>query len=465
MLNNRLSKCSDFTLLASSIGLMVVLAMPVSAKPSKPQSANLISIAVKQAEVSELFEMLSRQNHLNILLAEGVEGEVSVNLYNISVKDAIYAIASAANLAVEQMHNGYLITKHSNVGKFIAGGLTDVRTYKVQYTDTKKIAEILKQHLSEYGKIDLLDERKILVIEDKPEFLDRIERLLDRIDQAPAQILISARILKIDLNDDQRYGIDWTKTFTAKDGKGSVGVQNLGNQLLDLAVSAAHPAGFFFNYLSDKIQVELNLLSSKNRVHTLSSPSLLALEHQEAQVIIGDRTGFRVTTTINQVTTESVEFIESGVILKVTPYIDRLGRIMMEIHPEVSATTLNDGIPSLSTTEVHTRLLVEDGQTVFIGGLIRNGLSNSHQGIPVLEDIPLLGYLFSKEDALANNTETVVMIKPQIIRTANTHLLNSPREKLDQFREKSINKTKEIDDYFNNNLFHGPTILKGSPAK
>ena len=414
------------------------------------QKNNLISISVKQTEISELYEMLSRENKVNILLASGVEGEVSVNLYDISVKDTIYAVATAAGLAVERIKNGYLISKRSDVGKTIAGGMKDVRTYKIQYSNSKKVADILENHLSEYGKIDILEDRKMLVIEDLPDFLDRIEKLLRQLDQAPAQILIEAKIFTIKLDDSQEYGINWTKTFTAGDGQGSVGGNNLGDQVLDLAIGAGGgPAGLFFNYFTDSVEIQLHLLSQKGRVRALATPSLLALENQQAEVLIGDRTGYRVTTTINQVTTESVEFLESGVILRVTPHIDHSGRIMMEIHPEVSETTLRlGGIPSLTTTEVHTRLLVEDGQTVFIGGLIRNKIESDNQGVPVLEDIPFLSYLFSQAGNTLNKTETIVLIKPQIIHAGNTSLITSPQEKVDHFGDLGNQQAEEIEGYF-----------------
>ena len=425
---------------------------------AKNNSDNLISLSVKQTEISELYEMLSRENNVNILLASGVEGEVSVNLYDISVRDAIYAIASAAGLAVERIKKGYLIAKRSEVGKTIAGGMTDLRTFKVQYSDSKKVSEILENHLSEYGKIDILEDRKILVIEDLPEFLDRIEKLLRLLDQAPAQILLEAKIFTISLDDTQKFGLDWTKTFAGGGGSGNIGVENLGKQITDLAIgSAAGPAGLFFNYFNKNIEVQLNLLSKKGRVRALSTPSLLALEHQEAEVIIGERTGYRVTTTINQVTTESVEFLESGVILRVTAFIDRFGRIMMDIHPEVSKTTLNDGIPSLSTTEVHTRLLVEHGQTVFIGGLIRNDVTSNHQGVPILEDIPFLGSLFAKEDDFSSSTETIVMIKPQIINSGNRSLITEQQERVDQFNDFSLQQSNKIDRFFKEKFLYKKT--------
>lgn len=398
--------------------------------------------------------MLSKENKVNILLAKGVEGSISVNLYDITVEEAIYAIAEAGGYAVERIKNGYLITTRDTAGKSIAGGFKEVRTYKIQYSDPKNISAILKNYLSRYGRVDLLEDRKILVVEDLPEFINNIDHILGQLDQEPSQILIEAKIFTITLDDTQKFGLDWTKTFNAGGGKGNAGAENLGDQALDLGIgAAAGPPGLFFNYFNKNLEVQLNFLSTKNKVRTLSTPKLLALEHEEAQVIIGDRTGYKTTTTINQVTTENIQFLESGVILNVTPYIDRFGRIMMEIHPEVSSSTVNEdtGVPNQKTTEVTTRLLVEDGQTIFIGGLMKNDLNSGHQGVPFLEDIPFLGYLFSKEDDSSVNTETIVLIKPQIIRPHNMNLLTSPSAKVDNFTDTTKEKSKKIDNYFKKN--------------
>ena len=411
---------------------------------------NDISITVKHMDIAELYEMLSRQNKVNILLSDGVEGEVSVNLYNVSIKEAIHSIAQAAGFVVERHNKNYYISKSDTAGQTIAGGLKQIRTYKIQYSSINKVAEILENHLSRFGQIDILEERGVLVVEDLPGFLDQIEDILLDLDHEPAQILIEARILNITLDDTQDLGVDWSRAFTSKEGKGSFGTTGFAESIVSAAASGAvaGPPGFFFTYLNDKIEVTLTALSKKGKVQALSTPKLLALEHQEAQVIIGERTGYRVTTTINQVTQESVEFIESGVILKVTPSIDRFGRIMMEIHPEVSKTTLKDGIPSLTTTEVSTRLLVKDGQTAFIGGLIRNDMTSDHDGVPFLEDIPLIGALFSKSSDFISKTETVVVIRPQIIRSGQFSLItDEPKTKIENFNKRVDKNTEDIDEF------------------
>ena len=128
----------------------------------------------------------------------------------------------------------------------------------------------------------------------------------------PQQILIEAKILEITLSDSNAYGINWTKVFNG--GETTIGVQGL----------ASPASGLFINRVTDNFTAALEALYQKNDVRTLSSPNLVARENTEASVIVGDRQGYKVTTTINQVTTESVEFLESGVILRVLPTIDEL---------------------------------------------------------------------------------------------------------------------------------------------
>lgn len=143
-----------------------------------------------------------------------------------------------------------------------------------------------------------------------------------------------------------------------------------------------------------------------------------------------------MTTTINQVTSESIEFLESGVILNVTPSIDANGGIMLDIHPEVSTGSISNGIPSQTTTEVTTQLLLPDGESAFIGGLIKNTSSVSRSGVPILGSIPGIRRVFSRSTTIAVNTETIVIITPRIVNTGD------PDWQQDQIEELTINEEK-----------------------
>jgi len=165
------------------IAVMVMLMVsPLSADKHK------ISLTFQDTPLQEIMSMLSQQQRINILMAEGITGTVSINLYDVSIDQAIRSIVDAAGFAVEYRNGNYYIMDHDDVGKYGLTGITELRTYKVQYSDPAEVEGILRKHLSSYGKITNLSHRKILVIEDRPSVLNRIEALLKEIDQEPKQI-------------------------------------------------------------------------------------------------------------------------------------------------------------------------------------------------------------------------------------------------------------------------------------
>lgn len=366
----------------------------------------------RAASIEETFAMLSEKGRVNIILTKGVTGTVSLNLYNATVKEAIYSIAQAAGYWVE-VRNGEYFVLGKESGLDYPSANTEVKTFKVQYSDPKQVADILVKYMSRYGKITPLLGRKLIVVEDLPGFVDRIGKLLQTLDVQPNQVMIEAKILQVTLDASEQYGIDWTKLFGSPNSvSGSVGTSGLASG------SAAAPSqGFFFSLLNRNISAYFGALASKGLVRTLATPKLLALENQEATVVIGDHTGYVVTTTINLVTSQTVDFLDSGVILRVTPSVDQRGRVMLKVHPEVSSASLSTaGVPSKKSTEVTTELLCEDGQSVFIGGLISSTGTRQKNGVPILGELPGIGALFSNTTDNVTSTETVVIITPYVVK-------------------------------------------------
>ena len=372
-----------------------------------------ITLTFRAAPVEQVFDMLSRKDNVNILLSKGVTGAVTLNLYDVTVKEAIYAVARAAGYWVEAHDGGYTIIVGSAAGVDNPASNNRVQTLKVQYSDTLQVADILSKYVSRYGKVTPLLGRKMIVVEDLPAFVERVEKLLGQLDVPPKQIMIEAKILEVTLDESERFGVDWKQVFGTPGGDttGSFGTTGLAGGTL-----AAPPQGFFFSLLDKRLELFLGALASKGRVRTLSTPKLLALENQEAKVIIGDSTGYKVTTTINQVTTESIQFLESGIILKVTPSVDQRGRVVLKVQPEVSSASLAAGVPSKKSTQVTTELISGDGQSIFIAGLIKSKGSLDRSGVPILGDLPVIGNLFSTAIEAVSTSETVVIITPHIVR-------------------------------------------------
>ena len=403
------------------------------APPAAPRASReeRFNVNFRSTPIEEVFDMLSRKDGTNIILSKGVTGTVSVNLYGVTVKEAIYRVAQAAGFWVEERGGDYVI-----LGADYPGVGTQIKTFKVQYSDVRQVAEIIAKYVSRQGKVTPLIGRRLIVVEDVPGFADRIAKLLEELDVPPRQVLIEAKILEVALDDTETLGINWRNVFGGTATTGTRG--NLGTSGLAQGTPTAPSPGFFFSIImNDRLEAFFSALATRGRVRTLATPKLLALENQEAKTVIGDSTGYKVTTTINLVTSESVQFLESGVILKVTPSVDERGRVLMRVHPEVSSATLSGGIPSKKSTEVTTELVCDDGQSVFIGGLIKTGSSRERDGVPGAMDAPFLGWLFRNKTESVTHTETIVIITPYVV--------NDPRQAR-AFSDEQVRRVQESSD-------------------
>jgi type II secretory pathway component GspD/PulD (secretin) len=409
-------------------------AAPAAIAPAPAPVANLMSYTFRDTPITELFNMISRTAHVNIVLARGVSGNVSISLYDLTVRQAIEAIAEAGGYSVTERPGGFLISDAKAAQQEMAASM-QVRAMKVRYTDLKKAGEVLQRQVGINGTVTVLEPTRTLVVESTEAGLARAARVLREIDSPPRQILIEAKILEITLDRSDVFGVDWTRVFNGN-GPDTGGTTGL--------TTAAGPR-FFLNLVNNNIEAHLTALTNKGRVHTLATPRLLALEDQEASTNVGDQLGYRLTTTINNVTTESIEFLDTGVILRVTPSIDVDGRIMMKVRPEVSSGSVSAGIPSKKTTQVNTQLIAHDGQPVLIGGLIKSGSSYRRQGIPLLSDIPLLGRAFSSTDDGGSTTETIVLITPRIVALDGPALDGVTEQKVEE-AERVLKVRSEVLD-------------------
>lgn len=365
-----------------------------------------MSYTFRDTPIDELFNMIARSARVNIMLGRGVGGRVSINLYDMTVREAVNAIAEAGGYVVSERAGGFLVEDRKSAALDGAGaGALQVKALKVRYADVAKVGAILARQLGPLGAVTVLEQTQTVVLEANPAGLARAAAALREIDKAPQQILIEAKILEITLDQNENFGVDWTRVFNA-DGPDVAAATGFATRV---------GPRFYLNLVNKNIDAYLSALSNKGRVHTLATPRLLALEDQEASTNVGDQLGYRLTTTINNVTSESIQFLDTGVILRVTPSIDADGRIMLKVRPEVSSGTVSAGIPSKKTTEVNTQLVANDGQPVLIGGLIKRSKTYRRQGIPLLSDIPVIGAAFSSTDDGGSATETIVVITPRIV--------------------------------------------------
>ena len=248
----------------------------------------------------------------------------------------------------------------------------------------------------------------------------KIEDALKRLDLPPTQVLIEASIIEVTLADDLQYGLQWYFTDKARGGLSGTGVfSSVGGGILGAA-----QAGFSYTLRNTLGQVRavLNALADKSLVKVISSPSLMVLDNHTAGISVGNQQPIRSSETITSggnVST-SIQYKDTGVNLQVTPSVSAENVVTMQINQavtDVGAVDQPTGQRSFLQRQIASKVAVRSGETLVLGGLIRDNDTSGKSGLPVLTDIPLLGALFGTTTRTASRTELLVVITPKVVRT------------------------------------------------
>jgi general secretion pathway protein D len=258
-----------------------------------------------------------------------------------------------------------------------------------------------------------------------------IEAALKQLDKWPLQVAIEASIAEVTLTDQLQYGVQYFLQ------KGKFG-------LLDTAEQSVTPSipvpGYAMLFTSGSNQVILSALQSVTKVNTISAPRMMVLNNQTATLQVGDQVPVQTQSATNVVTSAStivtsVDYRDTGVIVKLTPRVNDSGLVLLDISQEVSdvTTTTSSSLNSPTFTERRftSSIAVRDGETVALGGLISDSINNSDGGIPVVRDIPVVGHLFDNVSKNKTRTELLVLLTPHIIRTEQ-----DSRTMTDEFRRR-----------------------------
>jgi general secretion pathway protein D len=255
------------------------------------------------------------------------------------------------------------------------------------------------------------------------------------------QVQIETRILEVNLSGELDLGVQWylgklagnSGSTTVANASGSQGALGGGGAGLGAADA------LFYSFVSNNLQVALHALETNGRTQVLSAPSLVVMNNQQAQIQVGDNIPISqttVNTNVSNTTLSSVEYVQTGVILDVVPRINPGGLVYMDIQQQVSdadnsAAPDNNGNPRISTRSVSTQVAVQSGQTVLLGGLIKQDNSDTVSSVPYLGRVPGLRWLFGNTSKSKKRTELIVLITPRVV-TSNSQA----RQVTDDYRQQ-----------------------------
>jgi len=257
----------------------------------------------------------------------------------------------------------------------------------------------------------------LLIMASRSEY-EKVRSAIRRLDVMPLQVLVEATILEVTLTDDLSYGLQWFFKNGIGDSKSGIG------ELFPLPVDPS------FSYTvkdsSANIRAVLNLLAADSRLNIISSPSLMVLDNRTATIKVGDQVPIRTSETTSLATsgtdplvTSTIQYRDTGVLLEVTPRVNPGGMVVLEITQDVNdvdqTTTSDIDSPTIIQRRIMTSVAVQSGETVVLGGLIRDNKSQSEAGIPGLRSVPGVGRLFSSKTTTSTRTELLVLITPTAI--------------------------------------------------
>jgi type IV pilus secretin PilQ/predicted competence protein len=372
-----------------------------------------ITLNIKDVDITEVLKFLSLKRRINVIAGKDVSGPVSVNLYDVPFTMALQAILRSNGFTYHQQDNIIFVTRISDSPDRASRPLPPtMQTFRLNYANIPETAEMVQNLLSPSGKMVIGKESKTLLVTDTSETVEKVAQLLKSLDNKPRQVLIEAKILEVTLDRSSTLGINWDVLF----GRNGLGGR-LGNVLTQgFATSpAAGAPGLFFSVIDTDFSVMLSALQERGDVNTLANPKVLTLDGKEAEILIGAKLGFRVTTTTQTATLESIQFLNVGTRLLIRPSISNDGYILMHVHPKVSDGVIQAGLPSETTTEATTSVLVKDGTTIIIGGLIREREEELINQVPGLGSLPVIGAFFRSRKETKKKTEIAVLITPYIV--------------------------------------------------
>jgi type IV pilus assembly protein PilQ len=414
---------------------------------------NPISMDFQEADVRDVIHLLAVKSGLNIIYGADVSGPITVHLDRVPYDQAFQTVLTLKSLVALPMGTKVIrVVSSQGLTQEQSQAATFTRVFRLNYAnaeDVKRPIDAIRGAAGRKGVSSVDSKTNSLIITDTQEGLKEVEDLIPVLDKKPQQVDIESKIVEVSLDNQTDTGISWQYAATvrspspgrttpstavgATEAETSASAAGLGGTVGGTVISPLAPVqggtgvtlnditqtGFSFvnrqgTYL---LSAQIAALASQGRVKILSTPHVVTTNNEEAKISVADRIPYQVTTVSNGVSQQNVQFIEAGVKLTVKPTVNADRRITLKVKPEVSndvgGSTANLP-PRVNTRNAETTVVLRDGETIAIGGLITENNQKSVVGVPVLMSIPILGYLFKQTSDRKRRVELIVFLTPKI---------------------------------------------------
>ncbi|APE31283.1 type II and III secretion system protein [Halomonas aestuarii] len=403
-----------------------------------PYTGERITLNFQDIEVRSVLAIIADFTGLNLVASDSVTGRVTLNLQDVPWDQALDLVLKSHGLASRQQGNVIVVAPAAELANLERQELEsreqletlaplETEYIQVKYAKASDLAGLLRGGsgfglLTDRGRVAVDPRTNTLLVQDTAEQIDAIMDTLERLDIAVRQVQIEARIVIASDSATRELGVNWGLSSPDRivDGRFDVGgaaagsVAN-GGLAVDMGGTATSSTAFSFGYLSGDILLDLELraLESEGKTQTISQPRVITANQSTAIIKQGTEIPYQESTSSGATDTE---FKEAVLSLEVTPQITPDNRIIMDLAINNDTVgQLFNGVPSIDTNQIETQVLVDNGETVVLGGILTTEEALSLLKTPFLGDLPVLGNLFRYTENTNDKVELLVFITPRIL--------------------------------------------------
>ncbi|HCV17622.1 MAG: type IV pilus secretin PilQ family protein [Pseudomonadota bacterium] len=411
-----------------------------------------ISLDFQDVPVRQVLQIIAKVNGFNLVTTDTVTGNVSISLTGVPWDQALDMILKIKGLDKRQEGNILLIAPSEELSQRETQKLQSDQqvaqlaplasaSITVNYAKAAELSQILKAEegaggiLTDRGTVTVDSRTNTILVRDTQASIDEARRVIESLDIPVKQVLIESRMVTVRDNVDEQLGVRWGFSDRQDDNgvSGSLSgaetiaggnVPALGDRLnVNLPVaSAAGSIGFQIASLADGtiLDLELSALESENKGEIIASPRITVANQQEAYIEQGTEIPYSQATSSGAT---SVEFKKAVLSLKVTPHITPDNRIILDLivtqdtRGETVQTATGDAV-AIDTQEIKTQVLVENGETIVLGGIFQQVNSNDVSKVPLFGDLPVVGALFRNSSTVYQKRELLIFVTPKIVTEA-----------------------------------------------
>jgi len=384
--------------------------------------SNRITIDAQGADIKTVLRTISDYSGKNIVYGPDVKGEVFVHIKDVPWEEALDILLRAHGYGYREEFGMIRVSEMQRLTKEeleiqTADRKKDdlmplvTRIIFVNNSSAEELKTALQNIVSTRGKIDVDLGSNALIVNDTEPVIDKIAEMVKSLDKKTFQVDINAKLVEVDVEATRELGINWGLLNLHASGFGGIGSVEVNNPI----ASSAATAKFGTVRSWGELNAVLEMLEKSNKASIISNPRITTMDNREARILVGKEIPLIVADEAGNPITELTKI---GIMLKVTPHVNADRTITLDMHPEVSElqseATAQGGI-IISTSEADTRVVVQNGSTAVIGGLIKNVQTNTKRGVPFLKDVPFLGRLFSSSSMSDKKQELVIFVTPTIV--------------------------------------------------